>query len=221
MGLAEKIFSEGIDPDVWEANNKPDSNLICGGGQLEQINNIKAVGALSQLEPKIVGEHYSSSVKLPVSCFLLEAYNEVGAYVFVRDNFYDIKCCVMSEVPVDIPMNVVHCEVDEKWLKDQISRYMNYTGKPKPKDDSWYIDWSEGEIIRERGRIYRATGVRSVFCEGIDRLGLSDEIFRVYRPGSAVFSASISSYPDLAYVIQCIRRSFSLNNLKLRERVVR
>jgi len=140
-----------------------------------------------------------------------------SAYAFVRDNFYDVKCCVMSEIPIEIPMGFAHREVDEEWIEKEIESYTGYKKRPRPEGDEWYKGWSSGEIIRLDGRIYRASTVHHVYCEGIGELGLPEEVFRVYRPGMKRFSVSLWSVARLAFVLECIDRSVEVHGYRREE----
>jgi hypothetical protein len=94
----EELYSGGEDLKTWGNTNAPDENLIYRSGVENQILRIGGVAAVlpnySQDEahpPRVVGTHTSKSVVLPVSCFRFTPYNQVSAYCFIRDNFYNIK----------------------------------------------------------------------------------------------------------------------------------
>lgn len=206
MSHAAYLYKNGLELKIWQEHNIPKSNLTYKKYQAEQLEDLTSIGVAFGTTPRIVGNHFSKSVTLPVSCFEFKGVSQ-ATHVFIRDNYYNIKCCVSSDVFIDIPMEFAHEEVDEVWLQNEIKRYINYTGKPTPIGDEWYRDWSSDELIREDGRIFRAGSVDSVYCEGIDRLGLPDEVFRLYRPGFLMFSISLVEYDQVRHLFGRVKEA--------------
>jgi hypothetical protein len=200
---AAKIYDGGEEPATWSFYTVEDS--YHQKVQENQIKEVESIGEHLKTKPRIVNYHTSKSIKLPVSCFKIKLYDNKKAIIFIRDNFHDIKCSVISDLSVHIPMNRVHKQVTEDWLEDEIRRYRNYTGNPEPTNDEWYSkDWSSGEIIRDDNQIFIASSTHSLYCEGINELGLNPKVFRPYQSGLLMFTIVFSTYKDIAYLLNQI-----------------
>lgn len=220
----ERIYQGGLSTSIWADLHTPKPNLLAKEGQPYQITKILAVAQLLGMEnePRIVECHHSKSVPLPVTCFKFGPYDQVFTYCFVRDNFHDIKLCVVSDGPVHIPYSLIH----EEWSQERYDREKEkYQGYPSDEilepervakrkallasgTDEWYsTDWSNGVIIRHNDRIYRAEQPLDVYCEGIDKLELPKEVFRAYERGMKMFGCSLSTYGRLVLVLEYIKGS--------------
>jgi len=220
MDDIEQIFRNGTYLDRWLRLNTPDPNLIYKSGQARQLTRMGSVVTLFNQEHvslKIVGQHYSKSVPLPVSCIKFHPYDQVYTYCFIRDNFYDIKLCVVSDGPVKIPFNLIYGEWSEERLEKERQRYIKYRSHDEDEselrlrayaNDNWYHeDWSSSKIIRKDGRIYVGSKPLACYCEGINRLGLPEEAFEMYDTDKSVFGVSLHSYGQLAHVLDYVDRS--------------
>ena len=218
------IYANGINLKTWGNTNAPDEDLIYRSGVENQILKIGGVAAIlpnySQDEvypPRIVGTQTSKSVGLPVSCFRFTPYNQVSAYCFIRDNFYNIKVVVISDSPIHIPYHVMYSELSPEKYADEVERYVGYTKKERPSDgsDEWYSkNWASGTIIRKDGRIYRAGSHQSVYCEGIDMRGLPEETFKVYEDGMMSFVCEVGSYATVAKILEHVIGSLEVERSK-------
>lgn len=87
----------------WYRQNPVGNNMLWKGAAEDQFGFVR--GPLSNLfmrrpkEVQVVGEHRSKSIPLPV--YLLER-PDVGLRVFLRDNFYDWKMSVETDVDFDV-----------------------------------------------------------------------------------------------------------------------
>jgi hypothetical protein len=219
MDDMEQIFRSGTSPDRWLRLNTPDPDLIYKSRQARQLTQIGSVVTIfhpDHVSMKVVGQHTSKSVSLPVSCIKFQPYDQVYTYCFIRDNFYDIKLCVVSDGPVKIPFNLIYGEWSEEKLEEERQRYIAYRGHEDESEikfkayvnDNWYHeDWSGGKIIRKDGRIYVGSKSLACYCEGINRLGLPDEAFEMYDTDKKIFGVSLSDYGQLAHVLEYVDRS--------------
>lgn len=223
----EAIYTAGEDLGVWDKANTPEEGLIYRDGMSEQIGKMAAVATLlpnySQDEvcpPKVVGAHLSKSVGLPVACFKFAPYGQVSAYVFVRDNFHDLKVVVVSDSPIFIPYHVMYREWSQEKYDAEVERYVNYKGDERPPEgsDDWYsANWSSGTILRKDGRIYRAGSHQEVYCEGINKLGLPAETFKPYEDGMQSFVCEVGSYATVATILECVVGSLEKERSKRNE----
>lgn len=224
------MYNTGLSLKSWSHINVPDEDLIYKGGLSKQCRKADAVAALLYdnqssglkqfeviylpVEARVVGSHTSKSVKLPVTCFKLNYFNQVIAYVFLRDNFHDIKVSVISDSPMTIPYELAHYEYSEERFQKEKERYLSYhpteTGiklMAEGSDDWFNESWSSDTILRKNGRIYRAGTVASCYCEGIERLGLPPEVFQVYQDDMKMFTCSVSSYAKVAMLLEHVQAS--------------
>lgn len=188
----------------WEEVNIPKQNLHWKEGQSEQIKELLKIGSKFNILPTVVGDHCSKSVSLPVSCFSIET-SKGNVKLFIRDNFYDIKCSIISEFKIkNFSLAFFYPEISQNELEKEIERYCEYYGKEKPIDDSWYEDWSSSSILREKNRIFIAKSVNSCYCEGINNLGFSKNVFTHYKEGTTEFTVSFLSYSSIEHLIEAL-----------------
>ena len=219
MPDTEQIFRNGTSPDRWLRLNTPDSDLIYKSGQARQLTRISSIVTLfnqDHVSLNVVGQHSSKSVPLPVACIKFHPYNQVNTYCFIRDNFYNIKLCVVSDGPVKIPFHLIYTEWSEDKLEEQRQRYIGYGSEEEKEErkrkayvnDDWHhTDWSGSKIVRKDGRIYVGSIPRAVYCEGIDDLGLPQEAFELYDTDKSTFGVELYSYGQLAHVLDYVDRS--------------
>lgn len=222
------LYANGVELAEWGKANVPDKNLIYRNGVADQLRKLGGMAVLvcdqDDPQPRIVGQHYSKSVKLPVTCFKFTPYNQVAAYCFVRDNFHDIKIVVVSDSPIHIPYHVMYQEWSPERYAAEVERYVGYTKNERPPEgsDEWFSkDWSHDTILRKDGRIYRTGAHHRVYCEGIDDLGLPDETFKVYEDGMKAFVIETGSYANVALILGLVLRSLEAERyrrIKERER---
>lgn len=211
----EALYASGSTLDAWGSANVPDEALIYKGGVSSQLRKIRAVADIAPQSsetyhpPMIVGHHHSKSVKLPVTCFRFTPYGQVSAYAFVRDNFHDIKVVVVSDSPITIPYPAVYQEWDQERYEHEVERYVGYTKeRPAEGSDEWYSKgWSHGTILRRAGRIYLAGAHQSVYCEGINQLGLPEDTFKPYEYGMQSFVCEVGSYATVAVILEYVNYS--------------
>lgn len=133
----EIYYNKGNLVEVWLKNNL--SEEYGRNSVLNQVERIKAVELLGypigmDYKPKIVGYHISKSVKLPVFCLKYGILSDkpgetdVEFYVFIRDNFYDIKMVVVSDYTMDLPYDLVHHRLTEKQYKEEKQNAINCEG---------------------------------------------------------------------------------------------
>ncbi len=202
---------------TWEGNNKPDDNLIHKVGLSGQA---KAGLAISELvsfdmpEPKVARKHSSKSVGLPVQMFKIFHYNNGGAFVFVRDNFHDIKMCVVSEFPINLDYNLVHTAWTQEEYDAEKKRCIDYDDRGTPrmnkeerKGDFWIKGWNRGTILRKDNRIWKAGCVSSCYCEGINRLNLPSDVFEIYEDNKTMFTLEVYTWSKVAYLMDDIYNS--------------
>lgn len=205
-----RLYDDGFDLSAWGRTNTPGEDLIWRKGVDQQIQKIEGVAAVlpgTNDPPRVVGSHTSKSVKLPVTCFRFNLYNQVEAYAFVRDNFHNIKVVVISDSPIHMPYELVHAEWSQERYDEEVKSFREYTGGEVSDTDDWYREWSSGSILRKDGRIYRAGSHQKVYCEGIDDLGLPDDVFKPYEEGSQGFVCEIGSYATVAMILEHVVRS--------------
>lgn len=219
---AEKIFRCGTSRDTWLRLNTADPDLIYKSGQARQLAKIGAITSLfnqEHLSVAIVGQHRSKSVPLPVTCIKFHPYDQVHTYCFIRDNFHDIKLCVVSDGPVKIPYHLIYAEWSEERLEEERQSYLGYPSNMTVAEqnekrlkvaanENWYHeDWSGSKIIRKDDRIYTGARPLKVYCQGIDDLGLPEEAFEMYETDKSVFGIELYSYQQLAHVLYYVDRS--------------
>ena len=210
------IFLSGIELEEWLRLNPPNTDLIYSNGPIDQIAKLNAVKTIiPDCAVRVVEMHRSKSVPLPVFCIKIHAHN-ADVYCFVRDNFYDIKLCVIADGPVDLPETIIFTELSEDEFVDEQMRYITYGPKEERasreaavalNDDWHHANWSNSRIIRKDNRIYRAELPLSCYCEGINKLDLPEKVFEVYQAGASMFGLSLGSYGQLIYVLELISNS--------------
>jgi len=210
----DAIYASGSDLEAWGNANVPNENLIYRSGVASQLRKIGGVAAIlpnySQdacHPPRVVGQHRSKSVGLPVTCFKFAPYGQVSAYCFIRDNFYNTKVVVVSDSPIHIPYHVMYQEWSPEQYAAEVERYVGYTKNERPAEgsDEWYSkNWSSGTLLRKDGRIYRAGSHQEVYCEGIDDLGLPAGTFKPYEDGMKAFVCEVGSYATVATILEYV-----------------
>jgi len=225
------VYDNGLDLASWGEANAPDERLIYRNGVDSQLRKIAAVATLLHdfgaydLPPLVVGSHTSKSVKLPVTCFRFAPYEQVEAYVFVRDNFHNIKAVVVSDSPIHMPYHVVHMEWSPERYEEELKRYSKYHENDTPEEaqkrrvlmatDDWFKDWSSGVLLRKDGRIYRTGSYQSVYCEGIDTpLMAENAVFKPYEDGDKSFVCEVDSYTIVARILEHVIDSLERERYK-------
>lgn len=219
----DRLYKTSPDIRRWAFENMPNTNLIYKDGVPSQSQKINALNQICRYNfdiPKVVSVHRSKSVSLPVSAIKLDyhigAYKAKQklaprAYLFIRDNFYDIKLCVLSNFKNTIPYEMIHIEWSQDRYDEQVKKSKGYQKDSSIdySNDDWYKSWSNASIIRKNNRIYRAESVNSCYCEGISDLELPKEVFSNYTDDKFLYSISIGSYAKLACIIDYIFASKS------------
>lgn len=90
--------------------------------QIDQLGKFVKIGT----SWRVVGYHRSKSIRLPVVEVMYE-----GLRVLVRDNFYGVNVCVVSETPIQLTYLELFSGVlearDWSWYLDQIHRCAGYS----------------------------------------------------------------------------------------------
>lgn len=104
-----KYYDEHLPVDVtaWVRVNEPSKDLIFGSGLGTQVCLVRdqicrllynSYEEWASNPPMVISTHRSKSVKLPVYQIILKQY---GIKIVLRNNFYDWKISIKSEVPLD------------------------------------------------------------------------------------------------------------------------
>jgi len=196
----------------WIKENEPDPNLIYNSGVGHQVKQGIALSNLVRFdldEPRVAATHRSKSCILPVLMFKVWHYDNGGAFCFIRDNFHDVKLSVVSEFPIDINYNYIHHEMSQEEYDAEKKRCIDYDNKGTPRltedeksGDGWINGWSGNKIIRKDNKIWKAYNVNEVYCEGINRLNLPNEVFRPYEEGYDMFTIAAGSFAHVAYLFE-------------------
>lgn len=229
---AKKIYDNGKPINEWIENNLPKE--YGRNSVLNQVERIKAVELLGypvgmDYEPKIVGQHKSKSIPLPVFCLkygILSSKNErenpndtdIEFYVFVRDNFYDVKLVVVSDCEMDLPYDLIHSHLTEKEYEEEKQSAIGRKDENnemvkmiRANDDNWIKRWSgrSASILRKDGQIYKTSGyIAKVYCEGIENLNLPDHVFEPYQNGKKQFTIC-KSWVDIPLILQHLKSEMS------------
>lgn len=200
----------------WVKSNQPNSELYYKSGVGRQAKCGLAMQDLvgfEMPEPKVAETHTSKSVGLPVQCFKVHHYTNGGAYVFVRDNFHDIKVSVVSKYPIILNYDVVHRFMTQEEYDAEKLRFLNYSGsrmsEEEKQGDNWIKNWSHNTILRKDDKIWKAYCVYDVYCEGINRIGLPNEVFTVYEEDKSMFTIAMGLWTQVASLMDMIYRSVS------------
>ena len=199
LGL-QRMWEEGTRPTVWGGATKPDDDLLWGDGHSGQIRDLISMEQLLGMPVRVVGTHRSKSVELPVAMFQL---NKGSVHFFVRDNFYDLKLVVVSEVPIEMDPGQAHYRMTQEEYDAEKKRCFDYrehtnddsSGREFDNDD-WFDTWSSGSIMRHNGNIYRCASVASCYYEGISRIA-PESAFQVYKPGVKQFATDATNTVDV------------------------
>ena len=201
-----ELWESGTEVQSWGDGTNPNEDLIYRSGHTYQVKSIQAIAHLSGTEVRVVGEHTSKSVGLPVAMFRLE-YSDELAYVFMRDNFYDIKLVVQSSAPVDsIPYQLIFWEMGQEGYDKEKKRARGYMGDGKAKmytTDEWFSSWCNDNILRAEDTIFRVPGTDSVYCEGINTLAVPLNYQR-YEHGRSEFALGAIINSQVAMVLKYI-----------------
>ena len=162
--------------------------------------------------PRIAQYHTSKSNRLPVAAFKVHHYDNGGAYVFVRDNYHDIKLSVLSEFPIHLDYDFVHQKMTQEEYDAEKLRCINYSGdrmsEEEKQGDNWIKGWSGNTILRKDNKIWKAYTVNSCYCEGINGIEeLPNNIFSVYQDGMQNFTIALGSWSQVAYLLDLIYAS--------------
>lgn len=201
-------YKHGKEITQWAKQHIPlDDRFIYRNVLLSKTDVIVNLSKILQYPCRVVTTHTSKSIILPVSCFQIAPF---FAYVFLRDNLYNIKLTVVADFPIYIPYNIVHVEWSEERYKEELKRYSKYNaGKNNITSGSldWYKDWAAGSLLRYEGKLYRACSASKCYFEGINRLPLDDETFHIYEHGRKTFVCEVPSYLWAGVIIEYIARS--------------
>lgn len=157
---------------MWLAHTQPKDEMLWKGGfaaQAEWMPRLAVYGAHS--EPRVIATHRSKSIDLPVPAILIGNPSSEWAIMMVRDNFHDVNLGVVSSVPLTLDLGLVFEEMSREDYQAQKQRAQAY-GMPRVtdaqwEDGSWYSEWSNGELVLDNGKIWRAP---RAFAEGISRV---------------------------------------------------
>ncbi len=220
MSLIEKLINDfNAYPTItsWEKQNQPDSNLIYKSGLSSQAKSGLAICDLVRFdcpEPRVAETHSSKSVGLPVQMFKLFHYNNGGAFVFIRDNFYNIKMSIVSEFPITLDYDLVHRSMTQEQYDAEKKRCIDYDNRGTPElteedkqGDNWVYGWNRNTILRKDNRIWMAECVNSCYCEGINKLKLPNNVFSIYEGGKTEFTLEVYSWSKVAYMLDCMYNS--------------
>ena len=181
-------------PELWGASSTPDENLLWKKGHPRQVKDLLALSHLLDFPVRIVGFHTSKSVRLPVGMFRLDVGEET-AWVFTRDNFYDLKVAVVSSCPITMDHSLVHTAVTAEDIEKKKARAYDSMSKDKDFDpslfesDAWLEGWSHDTILRDGEAIYLCGTTSWCYYEGMDIL--PHEVFQRYEHGSKAFAAPV------------------------------
>lgn len=207
LSRVNKKYKESKDIITWAKHNQPDEDLYYKSGVEDQVKKLEALRNIlyKNIElPKVISYHTSKSVSLPVSAFKIS--EEI--FAIVRDNFYDIKLSIISKNPININYSLMHKLMSEKEYVEEREKCRNYKGDSKDNvkyiNDDWMRNWSSNSIIRDDDCIYKAFTVHRVYCEGINKLELSNDLFSVYEKGKQMFTCSMDSYVRVASILETI-----------------
>lgn len=206
---------------TWVKENIPDEDLIYKSGVSRQIKAGIAVVNLVRFdlpEPRVASFHISKSCKLPVLVFKVWHYNNGGAFCFVRDNFHDIKLSVVSEFPINIHYSYMHHEMSKEEYDVERQRCIDYYNKgsnprltvEETSTDLWMKGWSGNRIIRKDNKIWKAYSVSSVYCEGINKLRLPEDVFEPYEESRSMFTIAAASFAHVAYLLEHIHDNVTM-----------
>jgi len=120
--------------------------MLWKAAALQQIKGFRQFADSLGVPWAVAGQHTSKSIKLPVLHITYE-----GAEIYLRDNFYDINICVVSEKPITTPLPVL------------------FDGVLTPRDWEWYL----GEIKRTREYSWREWTDEQMDTPGL--LALTDD----------------------------------------------
>lgn len=160
---ARQLWEAGSDPAAWGEETIPSDSLIWKAEHPRQVQDLYSIGHLLGLPVKVVGSHTSKSVELPVGLFRAKVVNEEEVFLFVRNNFHDLKVVVVSTCPIeDARYSVLH----QHWTQ-------------------------AGEtLLRHEGDIYCCGSTFAGYYQGIDDL-LPKETFVRYEHGRRCFSVQV------------------------------
>lgn len=174
----------------WSEENVPSSELCWSDGVENQKQEYCTMANnLGIPVPRVVSTHISKSVTLPVVAFSIPS-----GFVISRNNFYDVKgVFILNYIPDKSLHDIMLIPSTEEYLQDQKKRCIKYdkhTGnEDKYKSDAWMQDWSGDQVIRYKDKIYIASGIHSVYFEGINKI-LNNDAFSPYDINKSTWAAS-------------------------------
>jgi hypothetical protein len=191
------LWDQGRAPAEWAGNTEPNEKLIWRPGHPHQVNDLFAIGHLLDLEVRVIGQHWSKSVGLPVGMFRALVWGEETVYFITRDNFHDLKLVVSSSCPIHIPYDVVHRHTTADKLAAEKQRSYDYCkthsdfDPAKYETDAWFDNWSHDTLLRMGGEIYRCGTTHPVYYEGMDGAGVPRSVFQRYEHGRRDFAVQV------------------------------
>ena len=212
MNDLDKLWDNGSHIVAWTEATTPDDDLIYKEGHPSQSQSLLAVECLLDLTCRIVGDHLSKSVRLPVAMFKANIYNEETVYFFTRDNFHDLKLVVVSACSISMSYDVIHRQMTPEELETEKQRSYTYRKTHKdfnPEDyetDVWFDGWCSDSLLRPPdGNIYRCSTVHPVYYEGMKQVGVPTSAFQRYERGRSEFAAEIKGdYVELQVVMKAV-----------------
>jgi hypothetical protein len=221
MDVMTQLWGRGADPQAWAKGTTPDENLIWKAEHPSQVKDLLAIGHLLDLPVKVVGEHRSKSVRLPIGMFEAGIYTEEKVYFLTRNNFYNLKLVVVSSCPINIDYDVVYTHMTQEQYDKEKRRCYEYCG-PKPdrglpahkgfreedyETDAWYDDWTSDTLLRVDGKIYRCGTTSAVYYEGINAVAPC-QVWQRYEHGRTEFAIEIQGEEiELMGAVRAVVRS--------------
>lgn len=230
-----KLYNKSPTIEEWAKKNKPNESLIYKGGVASQEQMFSGISCLIRADlPRVVSYHTSKSVQLPVVAYFKEIKPyDVQVLAFIRDNFYDLNCTIMSNQEMDMNIREIYSCVTKEWLEEERVSNLKYTARTafdipdcskdikerslksyrKVAEDpgyDWYsTDWSSAKIIQHNGEYFKSN---MAFWEG--------------NPGTPInsydgtprkdFTFTSGSYAKVAQVIEGAMRAAENAGYKLK-----
>jgi len=218
------MWERGQDPHEWAGATVPDKNLIWKAGHPEQVKDLLAIGHLLGRPVRIVGQHRSKSVGLPVGMFRADMWDEEVVYFVTRDNFHDLKLVVAASSPINVPYDVVHRHTTpeefaaEKQLSYEYCKTHRDFDPAKYETDAWFDSWGHDTLLRVDGEIYRCGTTHPVYYEGMAEAGVPRDVFQRYEHGRQNFAVEVrGGSVSMMHIMEAVCASVQRTILDRRE----
>lgn len=209
-----EMWERGQEPTQWAQDTTPNTNLLWKAGHPSQVKDLLAMGHLLNLPVRVVGQHRSKSVGLPVGMFRADVWNEEVVYFITRNNFHDLKIVVAATCPIHISYDVIHRHMTADELGVEKRRSYEYCKTHRDFDpskyetDAWFDSWCHDTLLRVDGEIYRCGTTHPVYYEGMKQAGLPGSAFHRYEHGRQTFAAEVRGGSlEMLRIMQAVRTS--------------